>query len=168
MIHGTDPSPRLEAAFLRIERERMAGVPVLNPALRVQAVGFARWQGHWLGTLVTPWFLNLVLLRGQDDGWQPAAEGQRVFHRFAAGDFAFLGSDEPETGPFLACSLVSPMDQFSEQRAALATAEAALALLHQPPAAPARGCAPAAPPKEVRVDLPKPLSKRAFLFGRGA
>ena len=61
-IHDCDPSPLLEAAFARIEREQMAGVPILNPALRVQAVDFTRWQGQWLGALVTPWFLNLVLV----------------------------------------------------------------------------------------------------------
>jgi [NiFe] hydrogenase assembly HybE family chaperone len=64
-VHTADPSPRLEAAFVRIQRDAMAGVPMLHPALRVQALGFARWEGHWLGALVTPWFLNLVLVPGE-------------------------------------------------------------------------------------------------------
>ena len=64
-LHDADPGPALEAAFLRIEREAMDGLPLLNKALRVQAVGFERWQGQWLGALVTPWFLNLVLVPGQ-------------------------------------------------------------------------------------------------------
>ena len=35
-------------------RERMHDVPILNPALNVEAVDFQRWQRHWLGVLVTP------------------------------------------------------------------------------------------------------------------
>ena len=45
-LHDADPGPALEAAFLRIEREAMDGLPLLIKALRVQAVGFERWQGQ--------------------------------------------------------------------------------------------------------------------------
>ena len=55
----------LEQVFAHIAATRMQGVPVQNPALRVQAVGFAPQAdpdgGEWLlGVLVTPWFMNLV------------------------------------------------------------------------------------------------------------
>jgi len=159
-VHASDPGALLEATFLRIERERMHGVPLLNPALRVQTAHVEPWQGRWLAALVTPWFLNLVLLPRDPARWQPAREGERVFHHFAAGDFAFLASAEPELGEFQACSLVSPMAGFTSQESALATARAAVAMLHvkpQPEAAPAPS-ATAAPP---------PPPRRVFLLGRG-
>ncbi|HEY0857448.1 MAG TPA: [NiFe]-hydrogenase assembly chaperone HybE [Albitalea sp.] len=160
-IHLDDPAPALEAAFRRIQAERMAGVPLLHAALQVQAVGFARWQGQWLGALVTPWFLNLVLVPGEATGWRSAAEGQRVFHRFAAGDFAFLGNDEPELGEFQTCSLCSPMHGFPDQTTACTTGRMALRMLHvKQPAATlmsARGC--------ERDVAPAP-SRRSLLFGR--
>ncbi len=56
-----DPSARLVAAF-EAAAVRMRGLPIVNPALAVEAVGFAPWEGHWLGVMVTPWFINLTLL----------------------------------------------------------------------------------------------------------
>lgn len=169
-VHAGDPSQLLEAAFTRIERERMAGLPLLNPALRVQALDFARWRGHWLGALVTPWFLNLVLVPGSEESWSHAAGGRRVVHAFGAGDFAFVGGDEPEVGEFQTCSLVSPMAGFADQATACATARIALRMLQveQPAAALiAAGVAcPSGPATPARpAELPARPSRRTILFG---
>ena len=165
-LHASDPSPLLEAAFRRIERERMAGLPLLNQALRVQAVGFERWRGHWLGALVTPWFMNLVLVPGDADRWQRAAEGERVFHAFGAGDFAFLAAAEPEVGEFQACSLISPMSQFTDHDSACAAARIALRMLHvEQPAAALVGASTCAPGQTAQPgDAARP-SRRTLLFG---
>jgi [NiFe] hydrogenase assembly HybE family chaperone len=158
-VHGTDPTALLEAAFRRIQRERMAGMPLLNPALRVQALGFERWQRHWLGAVVTPWFLNIVLLPGDAHAWRTAAEGERVFHRFGAGDFAFLGGCEPEVGEFQGCSLFSPMSGFADQSTACATARAALRMLHlERPAAELIGPSAASPCAQVAASAAAPLA----------
>lgn len=168
-LHDADPGPALEAAFLRIEREAMAGLPLLNKALRVQAVGFERWQGQWLGALVTPWFVNLVLVPGQAAGWVPVAEGERRFLAFGAGDFAFLGGFEPEVGEFQACSLISPPGDFERHADAVECARVALRLLHEPPAAQGTACGspratqPAEPPPP-----PATPARRVFMFGRAA
>lgn len=163
--HAEDPSPLLEAAFRRIEAETMAGVPILNPALVVEALGFRRWQGHWLGIVITPWFMNLVLVPGDAGRWQSVGPGARLFRKFPAGDFAFLGSVEPEVGEFQSCSLFSPMAQFADQDSAREVARAALEALQAAPAAP-----PAAPGREAFADpkqaaLERPMSKREFLGG---
>ena len=168
-LHDADPGPALEAAFLRIEREAMDGLPLLNKALRVQAVGFERWQGQWLGALVTPWFLNLVLVPGQAAGWVPVAEGERRFLAFGAGDFAFLGGFEPEVGEFQACSLISPPGDFERHADAVECARVALGLLREPPAAQGTACGspraaqPAEPPPP-----PATPARRVFMFGRAA
>lgn len=139
-----DPSARLEEAFRRIERERMQGVPLLNAALRVEAVGFARWQDGWLGILVSPWFVNAVIV---PDDPRPAGEGEPAFRAFAAGTFAFLRGDEPDVGAYESCALCTRMDAFASQEEALAFAREALVLIHRAPEA-----ASAAP-----------VSKRQFL-----
>lgn len=166
-IHTADPSPLLEAAFRRIQAETMADVPILNPALSVEAVGFTRWRDHWLGIVITPWFMNLVLVPGTVESWQSVAPGQRLFRKFPSGDFAFLGSDEAEVGEFQSCSLFSPMAQFADQAGARDVAHAALeALLREPAAAQA-----AIPPHAAALEDPKqaalerPMSKREFLGG---
>lgn len=166
-IHAEDPSPRLEAAFRRIEVGTMADVPILNPALKVEAVGFARWQDHWLGIVITPWFMNLALVPGKADTWQSVAPGQRLFRTFPSGDFAFLGSNEPEIGEFQSCSLFSPMGQFSDQAGTREVAHAALEALLREPAAAQSAIAPNAAALEdpKRAALERPMSKREFLGG---
>jgi [NiFe] hydrogenase assembly HybE family chaperone len=169
-IHSEDPAPLLEAAFRRILAQTMADVPIINPALHVEAVGFGRWQDHWLGIVITPWFMNLVLVPGAAETWQSVAPGLRLFRKFPSGDFAFLGSEEPEVGEFQSCSLFSPMAQFADQAGAREVALAALEALQSDPAA-----VPPAPGKEAFEDpkqaaLERPMSKREFLgavFRRG-
>lgn len=154
-IERPSPAAALEQAFERVHRGPMAGVPMLNPALRVQAVGFRHWQSHWLGVLVTPWFMNLMLLPRIDAAWWPLAERDKRTCVFPAGPFEFIGARDPVLGDYQACSLFSPMFEFADQGGAVATAVAVLEGLFQPPAP-----APAAAHKPT-------VSKRDFLFGRG-
>ena len=51
---ATAIAARVQAAFERVWRERMVGVPVVNADLRVELIGLRRWRGLWLGVLVTP------------------------------------------------------------------------------------------------------------------
>ena len=78
-VTADDAVSRLETTFGAIRRDRMQDVPILNPALQVEAIGMRAWQGHWLGALVTPWFINLVLLPGQG-AWRSVADRDSVWH----------------------------------------------------------------------------------------
>ncbi|MCA0241968.1 MAG: [NiFe]-hydrogenase assembly chaperone HybE [Proteobacteria bacterium] len=129
----------LEAAFGRIQATRMAGLPLLHPGLRVQAVGFAAdGDGLAQGVLVTPWFMNLVRLPldGDDDDAAGALPepGQALDLPVGGWRMRFLGQHEPGLGRFAAASLVSPMSEFADQAAALATARAVLETLRPRPA----------------------------------
>jgi len=131
--HDSNPAEAVEEAFFRIQREQMADVPILNPALSVEAVDFQRWQGHWLGIVVTPWCMSMLLVPGSAENWVTTGENRRRFVRFPAGDFAFLGSQEVELGEYQSCPLFSPMGKFSSQSEATMTARASLiALLTEP------------------------------------
>ncbi len=128
-IHEVSPGDAVEEAFFRIQREQMADVPILNPALSVEAVGFQRWQGHWLGVVVTPWCMSLLLMPGSSENWVSTGDNKRRFVRFPAGDFAFLGSAETELGEYQSCPLFSPMGQFASQAEATMTGRASLIAL---------------------------------------
>ena len=154
-IHQTSPAEAVEEAFSRIEREQMADVPILNPALSVEAVDFQRWQGHWLGIVVTPWCMSLLLVPGSAETWVSTGDNKRRFVKFPAGDFAFLGSAEEELGEYQSCPLFSPMGQFATQYEATMTARASLiALLTDAAAAEATSPTSAGQPS---------LSRRRFL-----
>jgi [NiFe] hydrogenase assembly HybE family chaperone len=132
-IHDSSPAEAVEEAFFRIQQEQMADVPILNPALSVEAINFQRWQGHWLGIVVTPWCMSMLLVPGSGENWVSTGENKRRFVKFPAGDFAFLGSEEAELGEYQSCPLFSPMGKFSSQPEATMTARASLiALLTAP------------------------------------
>lgn len=114
-------SAALEATFASIQEQRMADIPVLNRALEVEAVGFMPWNEYYLGVLVTPWFMNLMLLPKNADSWQLLA-GTKSSHTFPSGEYEFTAGDESDIGPYEMCSLYSPMFEFENQEAAVATA----------------------------------------------
>jgi [NiFe] hydrogenase assembly HybE family chaperone len=152
-VHDLNPTDAVEQAFFRIQQERMADVPILNPALSVEAIDFQRWSGHWLGIVVTPWCMSVLLVPGEIDNWVSTGENKRRFIHFPAGDFAFLGSVEDELGEFQSCSLFSPMGKFSTQSEASMTARASLLGL----------LAPVEPAPKAEKVAPEPaLSRRRF------
>ena len=114
---------KLESAFGEIARTRMAGVPILNPALRVEAVGFREWEGRWVGVLVTPWTINLVLLPGQDAPLIPLALDEKQVWAFPSGEYEFMGLNEPAIGTCHICSLISPVTEFASHTEAQAVAQ---------------------------------------------
>ena len=159
-IHTVSPADAVEAAFSRIQQECMVDVPILNPALAVEAIDFQRWQGHWLGMVVTPWCMSLLLLPGSIDNWISTGENKRRFVRFPAGDFAFLGGHETELGEYQSCSLFSPMGKFSSQSEATMTARASLVGLLTAPQP------PQAVDKKNRTPGETPVSRRNFFAFR--
>lgn len=154
----------LATHYRRVQHERMQGLPLLNPALAVETVGFA-WtpQGEAAepvgeGVLITPWFMSLVRLPAEV---QPAAGrvGRRCVHAFGCERFDFLGAWDAVLGFHESCALFSPMQGFDSQALARATACEALALTR--PAVPV-------PPEPPALSMPQQPGRRAFLAGRRA
>lgn len=123
----------LETTFNDILATRMRGLPVVNPRLSVHAVGFERFGDLWPGILVTPWFMNLLLLPGKGNPWLHLPPGSAFEHNFPVGTFLLTVAHEARLGLYAQCSLFSPMFDFNDQAAAIAAAESARqGLLAQP------------------------------------
>ena len=116
----------LERAFEAIRVERMNDVPILNEDLAVEAVGFREWREQVIGVLVTPWCMNVMLLPMVSDDWPQIPVGTKTLERLPSGQYEFIAGDEPGIGQYRMCSLFSPMFEFEDQSAAVATAEAAI------------------------------------------
>ena len=114
---------KIEAVFNEIARTRMQGVPIINPALRVEAVGFREWDGRWIGVLLTPWTINLMLLPGQDAPLIPLSLDEKMLWDFPSGAYEFMGLNDPVIGTCHICSLISPVTQFATHEEALAVAQ---------------------------------------------
>jgi [NiFe] hydrogenase assembly HybE family chaperone len=169
-----DPSPRLSAAFREVAR-RMEGLGFVNPALEVEAVAFEPWEAHWLGVMVTPWFMNLVLLPRDRSLWQALPVRAKRKLRFPAGVYEFIGADDPLVGEHQTCSLFSPMHDFADQATARLVARLAREALFdvanaEVPEYPQADLSPSAQieAREARAEAAPaaPLSKRDFLRGR--
>ena len=168
------PAAALERRFGEILAGPMHDVPMLNHALRVQAVGFRAWGPHWLGVLVTPWFMSLVLFPRERAACQPVGERETRQHVFPAGVFEFIGNRDAVLGDYQACSLFSPMFEFADHATAVDTAAASLAALFDAasrlgsdvPAGAEVKPAPVSPtPVTPATATSAALSKRDFLFG---
>ncbi len=126
---GPSPAEALVDAFRVVHAERMRGLPMVNDALQVEAVGFAPWREHWLGVLITPWFVNLVLMPRQREHWRSVRLGDSRSYAFPAGVFEFIGGHDERVGEFQSCSLFSPVFEFEDQESARITARCALEAL---------------------------------------
>ncbi|MBS4095903.1 MAG: [NiFe]-hydrogenase assembly chaperone HybE [Sulfuricella sp.] len=126
------PGAELEALFRRVHTNEMAGMPVLNPALKVEALEFQRCSYGWLGILITPWFMNLILLPATATAWVSLAPGKQRSLIFPSGDYIFTLDHGVELGEFLSCQLFSPMYHFPDQETARTAAQAALAAVVGP------------------------------------
>jgi [NiFe] hydrogenase assembly HybE family chaperone len=120
---------QLEETYVRIQKERMRDMPLLNRKLRVEAVGFRDWGAYSaIGVLITPWFMNLMLVSTDREAWRDLSVGGKVQHRFPSGRYEFIVGEEARIGRYQMCSLFSPMFEFEDQAAA-ATADAAMSAL---------------------------------------
>lgn len=161
----SNPASRLEAMYRRIWRANMRDLPFVNLALSVEALGFRRWRlatasaskpngdahaqatdnrervsddllGDWVGAMITPWFINLLILPGGGDLWSDRPSGERCQLVFPIGPLEFIADDDAsaEIPALQYCPLFAPPGQFASQAAARAGAMAALNAMFGMPA----------------------------------
>jgi len=126
-----EATKRLVADFSEVWHAKMRGMPIVNKALSVEAVGFRRHEGMLLGVLVSPWFMNLILLPDGDD-WSGLTPTTKEVIRFPSGNYEFLHNTREITGGYKACSLFSPMSEFASQKDACDVARAVMEALFDP------------------------------------
>lgn len=148
----------LENAF-RQRDARMRDLPVYNGLLRVEAVG-ARVDGDRVAcVLISPWFMNVMVVPLDAGRAEALPEGSKRMLRFPSGDYEAIAGRIDGVGTFESISLFSPMFEFGDQAVARLAAQAAADGLFTPPE-PNKVAAPAAQPESPR--------RRELLFGAGA
>lgn len=138
-VHAADPSPLLARYFQGVWQDFRADPAPHNPALQVEAVGFIRYAGDWVGVVVTPWFFRLFLLPGGGRLWGDIPAGQRRYLELPGGVLPFTAEDLPAIGPCQWTPLIEPITAVSSmavaRQAALDALRAAFAIAVEPPAA---------------------------------
>lgn len=116
---------------------KVKGMPIYNPTLAVEAVGFRLHEGRQVGVIVTPWFMNLTVLPCAEDQ-QTWVSGGSVRLGFPSGTYDFVVNRLEDVGLVGACSLFSTMFEFTDHEAAqLAARTIADAVFEPEQAAPA-------------------------------
>lgn len=146
------PAVILEEYFGDIYQKHMKSLELCHQSLRVQAVGFQQWEGQWIGVMITPWFMNLMVIPQDESLWPDMKEGKghELYLEFPYGVLTFEPRLDADIGKHLVCSLASPMDKFSDQKEAVAVANEVLQMLKR------------IPTKTVDRDAPAQPEKRAF------
>jgi [NiFe] hydrogenase assembly HybE family chaperone len=133
----------------------MRELPLYNHALAVEPWGFEALPGGELfGVLVTPWFMNYVLLPAKPEPVAARRYGERRTIALPAGERAFRYAGDISLGAFWTSSLHSPMEVFRSQ--AQARAEARLQHL-----------AAMTPPEAETPKVACPSRRGMFLPSRG-
>lgn len=156
--------PRLEAAFNSLAG-RMAGAPGYNAALTVVAAGFRPWRGGWVGAVVTPWAVQLLLLSGIEQDESAPAPGERRIHLFPGGEWTLMGLNLEGYGMVQAAPLLASVAGLETQAQA---ESAALAAFHQVMAAEGAGFFASARSSDApsQASEKRAVSRRDFLRGR--
>ena len=110
-------------AYRMIGEQKMRDLPIFNSHLQVEAVGFQDWQGRTIGVMISPWFMNLVLLAGPDDDVEAFTQGASSDWDLPAGNYEFHGAEVAGI-PHLTAALFSTVTDFPDQQTARSVAEA--------------------------------------------
>lgn len=153
---ANDPAEFLAAHYRTVWETRMRDLPFVNPALEVEVTPFRDCGGDWVGVVITPWFLNLLLLSGGGRLWGDIPAGERRYVDLPCGTLQFIADDDPDIGPYQYCPLIAPVSAVPDMDTARRAAADALQAVFAAPA----DAAPDEPPAVEAA--PAPVSRRGF------
>lgn len=156
-----DDHPRVQALIELFQRvdAGMRDLPVYNEKLSVEAIGFRLFgDAALLGVVLTPWFMNLIMLPIERVPMKMAEIGRSISLELPAGKRAFVVGGDETNGLYKAHSLHSPVLNFTLPGQAQAEARRMLALLMTPPELPGE-------PAAKNGFGARGLDRRALLFG---
>lgn len=121
--HEQNPAALLEQVFGQVAADEMRGLPFYRDHIPLRACGFQLFEQQWIGALLTPWMLSLVVLPGPQQSWQCRAVGERLMLALPCGTIGFTVSEIAGCGQYLSRSLMSPLDTSLSAERALQLAE---------------------------------------------
>ncbi|MEN9502271.1 MAG: [NiFe]-hydrogenase assembly chaperone HybE [Pseudomonadota bacterium] len=150
----------LAAHFRHVHVTQMQDVPILNPQLQVEAVGFQTLPDHagLVGVLITPWFMNLLWIA---DTAETFVSGNTRLLSLPSGEYALNANHAAAVGTFYSTSLFSPVLQFADHATAVLTAQHIMLAVMDAGTQQAHNTATTLPAKPA-------VSRRDFLRGKFA
>lgn len=135
-FHSETWPQQLEAHFSEVYLTKMQGIPVINPNIQVElAVLNEIKKGVFLGAIVTPWFINLLVKivdqHGKDRHHEiyNATVGQSITLKFPSGAYEYIVNYQSELGYFYTCALISDMHSIENHDIAIELAQQSVQLV---------------------------------------
>lgn len=124
-INGLADNPQhlLEQCFSAIANAQMRLLPFYQAQIPLRACGFQLFEQQWMGVLLTPWMLSLLVLPGPGQIWPRRPVGSRLALALPCGNVGFTVGEVSGCGAYLASSLLSPLPAGLDGDAALRLAQ---------------------------------------------
>ena len=122
-------STALVERFRDIHEQRMRDLPFINAQIWVEAIGFRTFEDFEIGVLITPWFMNLMLL--PDDVSSNIEQGHKVNVSFPSGEIEFTTALDDELGLYFTAVLFSSVMSIPDQATARDLADEVMKELFQ-------------------------------------
>ncbi|SUW63834.1 Hydrogenase-2 operon protein hybE [Buttiauxella agrestis] len=106
-----DPSTLLEDAFQAVAQKQMRQLPFYRAHIPVRACCFQLFEHQWLGSMLTPWMLSLMVLPGPGQVWPMRIVGEKLALILPCGNVRFTVGEMDGCGQYLAASLMSPLEK---------------------------------------------------------
>jgi len=121
----------LAARYREIHDQRMRELPIVNAALDVETMEFRQFGKAELGVLLTPWFMNLVLIQS-NAVWSSSEQGTIVSVDLPGGTVDFTVARDESIGAFLSAVLFRTVADFPDQDTAREIAAEVMRRLFEP------------------------------------
>lgn len=105
----TAPKAEVKAAFDVVARESMHDLTFLHPSMPVYVSDFTLFEGQWVGSVITPWMLSVLIFPGPEQVWPVRKVSEKLGLRLPYGAMTFTVGALDNVSQYLSCSLMSPL-----------------------------------------------------------
>jgi len=103
-----NPTVLFQAEMEKIA-QTMQDLPFYRSDIPCFAPKFVLFEEQWIGTILTPWMLSVLILPGPDSYWLPRLLGEKIAVKLPYKSMTFTVSGIEQIPQYLSCSLQSPL-----------------------------------------------------------
>ena len=110
-VTGFDENPTdLFLAEMQKIVPEMQDLPFFHHNIECFCPKFVLFEGQWVGSVLTPWMISVVILPGLQQTWEPRELGDKITVQLPYKALTFTVSGIETVPQYLSCSLHSPLD----------------------------------------------------------
>lgn len=134
VISGFIDNPsKLFCSEMKKIAENMQDLPFYRHDIPCFTPNFVLFEGQWVGTVLTPWMISIVVLPGPNQQWEVRTIGDKLGLQLPYKAITFTVSSVESVPQYLSSSLLSPLDaQLTAEQAVQLTKDCLTMLLSLP------------------------------------